>query len=107
VASPRAIAEAAVRSDCRSVAFTFLEYAVDVAQACREGDIKTVAVSAGYICAEPRLEFFRHVDAANIDLKELPRASTSICALAGSNRCLRRWNTSSIQPMSGSRSLRC
>ena len=70
-----AIAEAAVRSGCRSVAFTyndpviFMEYAVDVAQACRERDIKTVAVSAGYICAEPRLEFFRHMDAANIDLK--------------------------------------
>ena len=75
VASPEAIAEAAVRSGCRSVAFTyndpviFMEYAVDVAQACRERAIKTVAVSAGYICAEPRLEFFRHMDAANIDLK--------------------------------------
>ena len=28
-----------------------------------------MAVSAGYICAEPRREFFRHMDAANIDLK--------------------------------------
>jgi hypothetical protein len=26
-------------------------------------------VSAGYICAEPRVEFFRYMDAANIDLK--------------------------------------
>jgi pyruvate formate lyase activating enzyme len=75
LASPEAIAEAAVHSGCRSVAFTyndpviFLEYAVDVAQACRERGIKTVAVSAGYICAEPRAEFFRHMDAANIDLK--------------------------------------
>jgi pyruvate formate lyase activating enzyme len=47
----------------------FLEYAVDVAQACRERGIKTVAVSAGYISPEPRIEFFRHMDAANIDLK--------------------------------------
>src|SRR5438067_1587112 len=75
LASPEAIAEAAVRSDCRSVAFTyndpviFLEYAVDVARACRERGIKTVAVSAGYISPEPRIEFFRHMDAANIDLK--------------------------------------
>ena len=75
LASPAAIAEAAVRSGCRSVAFTyndpviFLEYAVDVAQACRERGIKTVAVSAGYISPEPRIEFFRHMDAANIDLK--------------------------------------
>ena len=64
-----------MQSGCRSVAFTyndpviFLEYAIDVAQACRERGIKTVAVSAGYICEEPRAEFFRHMDAANIDLK--------------------------------------
>jgi len=74
-AAPEAIAEAAVRTGCRSVAFTyndpviFLEYAVDVAQACRARGLKTVAVSAGYIAAEPRVEFFRHMDAANIDLK--------------------------------------
>src|SRR3954452_25220032 len=61
--SPEAIAEAAVQSGCRSVAFTyndpviFLEYAVDVAQACRERGIKTAAVSAGYICEKPRAEF--------------------------------------------------
>lgn len=74
-ALPEAIAQAAVASGCRSVAFTyndpviFLEYAINVARACRERDIKTVAVSAGYICEEPRREFFRHMDAANIDLK--------------------------------------
>jgi pyruvate formate lyase activating enzyme len=74
-ASPEAIAQAAVASGSRSVAFTyndpviFLEYAVDVAQACRERGIKTVAVSAGYISPAPRVELFRHMDAANIDLK--------------------------------------
>jgi pyruvate formate lyase activating enzyme len=74
-ASPAAIAEAAVAAGCRSVAFTyndpviFLEYAVDTAQACHERGIKTVAVTAGYICEEPRAEFFRHMDAANVDLK--------------------------------------
>jgi pyruvate formate lyase activating enzyme len=80
VASPEAIAGAAVRSGCRSVAFTyndpviFFEYAVDVALACRERGIRTVAVSAGYISAEPRIEFFRHMDAANIDLKGFTEA---------------------------------
>jgi pyruvate formate lyase activating enzyme len=75
LAGPEAIAEAAAKSGCRSVAFTyndpviFLEYAVDVAEACRERGIKTVAVGAGYICEEPRAEFFRYMDAANIDLK--------------------------------------
>lgn len=47
----------------------FLEYAVDVAQACHELGINNVAVSAGYICEQPREEFFRYMDAANIDLK--------------------------------------
>jgi pyruvate formate lyase activating enzyme len=74
-ASGQAIAQAAAASGCRSVAFTyndpviFLEYAIDVAQACRDRGIKTVAVTAGYICEQPRREFFRHMDAANVDLK--------------------------------------
>jgi pyruvate formate lyase activating enzyme len=74
-ATPEAIAAAAERSGCRSVAFTyndpviFLEYAVDVAAACRERGVRTVAVTAGYIREEPRAEFFRHMDAANVDLK--------------------------------------
>ncbi len=74
-ASPEAIARAAVQSGARSVAFTyndpviFLEYAVDVAAACREAGVKTVAVTAGYIGAAARPEFFAAMDAANIDLK--------------------------------------
>jgi len=74
-ATPEAIAKAAVKTGCRSVAFTyndpviFLEYAVDVAKACHDHGIKTVAVTAGYICAGARAEFFSHMDAANVDLK--------------------------------------
>jgi pyruvate formate lyase activating enzyme len=74
-ASPEQIARAAADAGCKSVAFTyndpviFLEYAVDVAQACRERGIHTVAVTAGYICEEPRNEFYRFMDAANVDLK--------------------------------------
>ncbi len=74
-ASPDEIAEAAQRYQCRSVAFTyndpviFLEYALDVARACHARNIKTVAVTAGYICPEPRREFFALMDAANVDLK--------------------------------------
>ncbi|MEE8352139.1 MAG: AmmeMemoRadiSam system radical SAM enzyme, partial [Rhodospirillales bacterium] len=69
------IAEAAVKSGSKSVAVTyndpviFLEYAVDVAEACHARDIKMVAVTAGYMCAEPRAEFYRHMDAVNVDLK--------------------------------------
>jgi pyruvate formate lyase activating enzyme len=74
-ASPAAIAEAAAASGCRSVAFTyndpviFAEYAIDTAQACHALGVKTVAVTAGYIHAEPRREFFAEMDAANVDLK--------------------------------------
>ncbi len=74
-ATPDAIVRAARRTGCRSVAFTyndpviFMEYALDIAQACHEADVKTVAVTAGYISPEPRIEFFRHMDAANVDLK--------------------------------------
>ena len=74
-ASPEVIARAARALGCRSVAFTyndpviFHEYAIDVAQACREYGIKSVAVTAGYVCAEPRGEFYRYMDAANVDLK--------------------------------------
>jgi pyruvate formate lyase activating enzyme len=74
-AAPALIARAARELDCRSVAFTyndpviFMEYAIDTAIACREQDIRTVAVTAGYICEEPRREFFGYIDAANVDLK--------------------------------------
>ena len=74
-ADPQAIAEAAHRLGCRSVAFTYndpivwAEYAIDTAKACRELDVKTVAVTSGYIGAGARADFFRCMDAANIDLK--------------------------------------
>ncbi len=74
-ASPETIANAAHELGCRSVAFTyndptiFMEYAIDVADACRAAGIAAVAVTAGYICAEPRREFYTHIDAANVDLK--------------------------------------
>jgi len=74
-ATPEKLANAAAKYGCRSIAFTyndpviFMEYATDVAIAAKEKNIKSVAVTAGYICDEPRQEFYRHIDAANIDLK--------------------------------------
>ncbi len=47
----------------------FHEYAIDVAQACHEVGVQSVAVTAGYVCPEPREAFYHHMDAANIDLK--------------------------------------
>ncbi len=74
-ASPEKIARVAKELGCRSVAYTyndpviFMEYAIDIAKACHEQDIKSVAVTAGYISEEPRKEFFKYMDAANVDLK--------------------------------------
>lgn len=86
-ASPLKIAQVAHQLGCRSVAFTyndpviFMEYAIDVAQACREMGVKTVAVTAGYMCDEPRREFYRYMDAANVDLKGFTeRFYKQICA---------------------------
>ena len=74
-ATPELIARVAASHGCRSVAFTyndpviFHEYAIDVAQACHERGVQAVAVTAGYVLAEPRREFYHHMDAANVDLK--------------------------------------
>ncbi len=74
-ASPELIARAAEELGCRSVAYTyndpviFHEYAIDAARACHERDIKSVAVTAGYVTPEPRAEFYQYMDAANVDLK--------------------------------------
>lgn len=79
-ALPDAIARTALEAGCRSVAFTyndpvvFHEYCIDTAIACRELGLRTVAVTNGYQCAGPRAEFYRHMDAANVDLKGFTEA---------------------------------
>lgn len=79
-ASPETIARAAHELGCRSVAYTyndptiFMEYAVDVAQACHDLGVFSVAVTAGYIHPRPRRDFYAHMDAANVDLKGFSEA---------------------------------
>jgi pyruvate formate lyase activating enzyme len=74
-ASPEALARAAKEAGCASVAFTyndpvvFAEYAMDCADACREVGVNAVAVTAGFMYAEPRAAFYAKMDAANVDLK--------------------------------------
>jgi AmmeMemoRadiSam system radical SAM enzyme/AmmeMemoRadiSam system protein B/AmmeMemoRadiSam system protein A len=74
-ADPETIARAARGLGCRSVAFTyndpivFLEYAIDTARECHEVGVETVAVTSGYMSRAARCDFFRHIDAANVDLK--------------------------------------
>lgn len=74
-ATPDKIAEVAQSRGCWSVAYTyndpviFLEYAVDVAEACHAQGVFNIAVTAGYIHRAPMEEFFRPMDAVNLDLK--------------------------------------
>jgi pyruvate formate lyase activating enzyme len=74
-ASPDKIARVAQEMGCKSVAYTyndpviFAEYAMDAADACHAIGVQTVAVTAGYIHAEPRRDFYAKMDAANVDLK--------------------------------------
>jgi len=73
-AEPEAIARAARELGCRSVAFTYnepivwAEYAMQTARECRELDVKTVAVTNGYITPAARKPLFDWIDAANVDL---------------------------------------
>jgi len=75
-ARPETIALAARTLGCPSVAFTyndpviFMEYAIDIADACHAEGIKAVAVTAGEMClGGPAEELYAHMDAANVDLK--------------------------------------
>ena len=75
LATPEMIATAAHEHQCKSVAYTYndpviwAEYAIDTARACRDRNIKNVAVTAGYITTAARASFFEYIDAANVDLK--------------------------------------
>lgn len=74
-AQPTDIAAAARRSGAGAVASTyndpivFAEYAIDTAQACHEAGVRAISVTAGYMSACARPDFYAAMDAANIDLK--------------------------------------
>jgi pyruvate formate lyase activating enzyme len=71
---PEEIASWARELGCATVALGCTEptvmhdYAIDVARACRAAGVKTAALSRGYVCPQPRAEFYRHIDAARIEL---------------------------------------
>jgi len=62
------------------VAFTYndpviwAEYAMETARACQRLGLRSVAVTAGYIGAEARADFFPLMNAANVDLKSFSEA---------------------------------
>lgn len=73
--SPEEVVAAAVRSDCRTIAYTYTEPTVfyEYAEACAQGavarGIKNVFVTNGFICEEPLRQLQGVLHAANVDLK--------------------------------------
>ena len=107
-ASPDAIAEAAEAYGCKSVAFTyndpviFFEYAVDVAHACHERGIKTVAVTAGYVTEEPaRSSSLRSTRRTSTSKRSVKR-STRRSVRASWRRCSKHSSTFGTRPPFGS-----
>ena len=72
---PEEVARMAAQGGIASVAATYnepavwAEYAMDIADACHARGVRMVAVTSGYFGPEARGEFFRKMDAANVDLK--------------------------------------
>lgn len=79
-AGPEDIVRLAQAHGCSGVAFTYnepiisAESCIEVAQACRETGLRTIAVTAGYISGKAREDFFQAMDAANVDLKGFTEA---------------------------------
>ncbi len=73
--APQDVVDLAIELGCPSVAFTYndpviwAEYAIDVAKEARARGLKTVFVTAGFVCERAREDIFAHMDATNVDLK--------------------------------------
>lgn len=73
--APEEVVEAARRSGCQSIAYTyteptiFYEYAQDVSRLSREAGLKNVWVSNGYMSDTMLDEYLPMLDAINVDLK--------------------------------------
>jgi pyruvate formate lyase activating enzyme len=73
--TPARVVDLAVRSGTPGLAFTYndptiwAEYAIDVAKEAHARGLFTVFVTNGYIGRQAREDVYRHMDAANVDLK--------------------------------------
>jgi len=87
------VVQAAVRSGCSMIAYTYnepivwAEYAMDIAEAAHAANLRNVLVSAAYIQPEALSEFIKPFDAANIDLKGF------------SEEFYKNWAGGSLQPV--------
>ncbi len=81
IVSPEQIVDAALRSHCRSIAYTyteptiFFELAYDTARLAAEQGLANIFVTNGYITEEALDTIAPYLDAANIDLKSFDDAA--------------------------------
>ena len=74
---PEAVVNAAVKSRCQSIAYTysepttFYEYMIDTARIAKARGLNNIWVSNGYINREPLLALCRVLDGANVNLKSI------------------------------------
>ncbi len=73
--SPEQIVGLAIAHGAPSIAFTYneptiwAEFVIDIARAAHEAGLNTVMVSNGYITRDAFFDVYKHIDAANIDIK--------------------------------------
>jgi pyruvate formate lyase activating enzyme len=73
--SPQDVVAAAIKGDCKSIAYTYteptvyFEFAFDTAKLAHEKGIQNVFVTNGYMTAEALHMINPYLDAANVDLK--------------------------------------
>jgi len=74
-ATPEDVIALAKRHNVKSIAYTYNdptiigEYVIDISSLARQEGIKSVMVTAGYIDSKARKDIYKHIDAANVDLK--------------------------------------
>ncbi|GAB4176788.1 MAG: AmmeMemoRadiSam system radical SAM enzyme [Calditrichia bacterium] len=91
--SPEEIVQLAIKYQCNSISYTyneptiFAEYVMDTAQLAKESGLKNIMVTNGYITAEALPEVYKHIDAANVDLKGF------------SEEFYKKYTASSLQPV--------
>jgi pyruvate formate lyase activating enzyme len=72
---PEEVVELALRSNCKSIAYTyseptiFFEYSYDTAKLAKEAGLKNVYVTNGFMTPEMLEMFQPYLDAANVDIK--------------------------------------
>jgi len=65
----------AIQYECQSISYTYnepsinIEYVLETAVKAHDKGIKNVMVTNGFINEEPLRDLYRHIDAANVDLK--------------------------------------